>query len=79
MVTEVVAAWRELRAPAVRAQHVRPGHEEAASDQRRVTLVALEAVVVPVTLVERDELRRAQTFVTQLNTHIHTVHYQTGM
>lgn len=59
-----VAVWRtptELRASAVRAEHVRAGHEEAASDQRRRALVALETVVVPVTVVERDELRRTQT------------------
>lgn len=51
----------ELRASAVRAEDVWTGHKEATSDQRRRALVALEAVVVPVTLVERDELRRTQT------------------
>jgi len=54
-----------LRASAVRTQDVGSGHEESTSDQRRRTLVALETVVVPVTLVERDELRRPQTFHTQ--------------
>jgi len=57
--------WRRrtgvLRTPAVGAQDIRPGHEEAAANQRRRALVALETVVVPVTLVERDELGRAQT------------------
>jgi len=56
-----------LGASAVRTEDVRAGHEEPASDQRRRTLVALEAVVVPVTLVERDELRRAQTWIIMHN------------
>lgn len=49
--------WRrQLRPSAIRAQDVGSADEEPASDERRVATVALEAVVVPVTLVERDEL-----------------------
>lgn len=50
-----------LRASAVGTQNVRSGYDESPSDKRRRALVALEAVVVPVTLVERYELRRPQT------------------
>jgi len=40
----------------VGTQDVEASYEEAPPDERRVTLVTHEAVVVPVTLVERYEL-----------------------
>jgi len=52
-----------LCAATVGTQNIGSGHEEATPDQRRGAFVALEAVVVPVTLFERNELRRTQAFM----------------
>jgi len=56
-----VVEERILRSSAVRAQDVEASDQEATADQGRVALVADEAVVVPMTLVERDELGGAET------------------
>lgn len=46
---------------AVRAQDVIFGRQEAAAHQRHVTLLAVEAVVVPLALFERDVLAASET------------------
>lgn len=50
-----------LGASAVRAEHIWSGHDESTSNEGRRALVALEAVVVPMTLIERYKLGRSQT------------------
>lgn len=52
--------WSALRTAAVRAEDVGAVGEEATAHQGHVTLVAHEAVAVPVALLERDELGAAQ-------------------
>jgi len=52
-----------LRAAAVGAEDLGAVGEEAATDERLDAAVADEALAVPVTLVERDELRPAQSCV----------------
>lgn len=49
-----------LGAAAVGAEHLGAVGEEAAADQRRVAAVADETLAVPVTIVERNELRSTQ-------------------
>ena len=47
---------------AVWAEHLGAVGEEATANQRRVTAVADETFAVPVTVVERNELRSAQSY-----------------
>lgn len=41
---------------AVGAEDIEAGHQEATTDERRVTAVAVETVVVPVAIVKRYKL-----------------------
>lgn len=54
-------AGARLGATAVWTEDVLTADQESASDEGRVTLVTLETVVVPVALIKRNKLGRAQT------------------
>ena len=65
------SGWRHTRSKkrnnglgpaAVWAEHLGAVGEEATANQRRVTAVADETFAVPVTVVERNELRSAQSY-----------------
>lgn len=62
-------SWSVLVASALGTEYVHGVGEKAATDERRTTLIAYEALVVPVTILERDVFRAANTLICDLFWH----------